>query len=193
MPNRKRTKAGMPPIEAIERRILVLRGRRVMLDRDLAELYGVETRALNQAVKRNSDRFPEDFMFQLTAAEVRMVAGSRSQNVILKRGGNAKYRPYAFTEHGTVMLANVLKSSVAVRASIQVVRAFVNIRRMIAAHEDLSGRIQRLESRADQHDTDLQSVLAVVKKLVEPPQLPPKRRIGFLPPGKPGATLRARS
>ena len=113
---------GLIPLEAIEGKIFVLRGHRVMLDRDLAVLYGVETRALNQAVKRNQDRFPEDFMFRLSSDEARAVLLSRSHAVILKRGQNIKYVPYVFTEHGAVMLANVLKSPVAIRASIQVVR-----------------------------------------------------------------------
>jgi len=116
-----------------------------MLDRDLAELFGVETRALNQAVSRNGDRFPDDFMFQLTLDEGKAVLLSRSQIVTLKRGSNLKYRPYAFTEHGTVMLANILRSSVAVRASIQVVRAFVHLRQMLAANQDLARKVEALE------------------------------------------------
>jgi hypothetical protein len=129
------------PIEAIEGKIFVLRGHRVMLGRDLAELYGVETRVLNQAVSRNGDRFPDDFMFHLTLEEGKAVLLSRSQFVTLKRGQNIKYRPHVFTEHGAVMLANVLKSPVAVRASIQVVRAFVHLRQMIASNEDLARKI----------------------------------------------------
>src|SRR5271169_5646346 len=111
----------------IERQILVLRGHRVMLDRDLAEIYGVKLKRLNEQVKRNRDRFPDDFMFQLTLEEGKLVILSRSQIATLKRGENVKYRPHVFTEHGAVMLANVLRSPVAVRASIQVVRAFVNL------------------------------------------------------------------
>src|SRR5512135_2771136 len=122
------------PLEGIESKILQMRGRRVMLDRDLAGLYGVETRVLNQAVSRNKERFPDDFMFQLTLAEGKAVMALRSQLVILKRGQNIKFRPYAFTEHGAVMLANVLRSPVAMRASIQVVRAFVRLRQMLATH-----------------------------------------------------------
>jgi len=107
---------GLIPLEVIEGKILVLRGRRVMLDRDLAELYGVETRVLNQAVNRNSDRFPDDFMFRLTFQEGKAVLPSRSQFVTLKRGQNIKYQPHVFTEHGAVMLANVLRSPVAATA-----------------------------------------------------------------------------
>ena len=106
------------PAEVIERRILVLRGHRVMLDRDLAELYGVQPKRLNEQVKRNRDRFPEDFMFQLTLEEGKAVMLSRSQSATLNRGENVKYRPYVFTEHGAVMLANVLRSPVAVRAGL---------------------------------------------------------------------------
>jgi phage regulator Rha-like protein len=166
------------PLEIIENRILVLRGHRVMLDRDLAELFGVETRALNQAVSRNGDRFPDDFMFQLTLEEGKAVLLSRSQIVTLKRGSNLKYRPYAFTEHGTVMLANILRSSVAVRASIQVVRAFVHLRQMLAANQDLA-----LERKVGKHDVDLQAVLNALQNLLHPPA-PAKRSIGFVRPEK---------
>jgi hypothetical protein len=167
------------PIEVIENRIMVLRGYRVMLDRDLAELFGVETRALNQAVRRNADRFPEDFMFQLSLDEGKAVLRSRSQIVTLNRGANLKYRPYAFTEHGTVMLANVLRSPVAVRASIQVVRAFVHLRQMLATNEDLARKIEALERKVGKHDSDLQAILNVLQKLLQQPATT-KRRIGFV-------------
>lgn len=176
---RKRTLA-LIPLETIETRIFVLRGRRVMLDRDLGELYGVETKALNQAVKRNQDRFPEDFMFQLTAEEGRAVIGSRSQNVTLKRGGNLKYAPRVFTEHGAVMLANVLKSRVAVRASIQVVRAFVHLRQLLATHKQIARKIEALESKVGKHDTDLKKILSMLRQLLDPPPVAPKRPIGFI-------------
>ncbi len=155
-----------------------------MLDRDLAELYGVETRALNQAVSRNGDRFPEDFMFQLTLEEGKAVVLSRSQFVTLKRGQNIKYRPHVFTEHGAVMLANVLKSPVAVRASIQVVRAFVHLRQLLATNQDLARKIEALERKVGEHDADLQAVLSVLQKLLQPPVAAAKRPIGFLPAGK---------
>src|SRR6476619_5721345 len=112
------------PVELIKRRIYLARGRKVMFDRDLAEIYDVETRALVQAVKRNADRFPDDFMFQLTAAEA---AGMRSQTVIASKR-NVRYRPYAFTEHGALMLSSVLKSKRAVDMSIRVVRVFIQLR-----------------------------------------------------------------
>ena len=159
-----------------------------MLDRDLAELFGVATRVLNQAVSRNSERFPDDFMFQLSLEEGKGVLlsrsqfatlNSRSQSVILKRGANLKYRPYAFTEHGTVMLANVLRSSVAVRASIQVVRAFVHLRQMLATNEDLARKIEALEHKVGKHDADLQAILTVLQKLLQP-KATAKRPIGFI-------------
>ena len=131
----KKLRNALIPVEVITGKIFILRGHRVMLDRDLAKLYRVETRAVNQAVKRNQDRFPEDFMFQVTSEEAEAVLSSRSQIVILKRGENIKYLPYVFTEHGVVMLANVLKSAVAIRASIQVVRAFVHLRRLLATNQ----------------------------------------------------------
>jgi len=172
------------PIESIEGKIFVLRGHRVMLDRDLAELYGVETRVLNQAVSRNGDRFPDDFMFQLTLEEGKAVMLSRSQFVTLKRGQNIKYRPHVFTEHGAVMLANVLKSPVAVRASIQVVRAFVHLRQMLATNEDLARKIEALERKVGKHDADLQAILGALHKLLQPPAPAAKRPIGFVGPEK---------
>ncbi len=168
----------------IERQILVLRGHRVMLDRDLAHIYGVKLKRLNEQVKRNRDRFPDDFMFQLTLEEGKLVILSRSQIATLKRGENVKYRPHVFTEHGAVMLANVLRSPVAVRASIQVVRAFVNLRRMLATHEDLARKVEAIERRVGKHDGELQDVLRILRTLLEPPPLPPKRRIGFVPLAK---------
>ena len=170
------------PLERIESRIFVLRGHRVMLDRDLAGLYGVATRVLNQAVKRNKDRFPEDFMFRLTKEESSLVLASRSQTVTLKRGQNIKYAPHVFTEHGAVMLANVLRSRVAIRASIQVVRAFVHLRQMLASHDDLARKIDAIERCVGRHDVELQEVLRILRKLLEPPPVPPKRPLGFMPP-----------
>ena len=169
------------PIEVIETRIIILRGHRVMLDRDLAELYGVPVKRLNEQVKRNSDRFPNDFMFQLTLEEGKPVLLSRSQIATLKRGWNIKYRPYVFTEHGAVMLANVLKSPVAVRASIQVVRAFVHLRQMLATNQDLARKIEALERKAGKHDADLQAILSVLQKLLQLPA-PAKRPMGFIGP-----------
>ena len=178
-----RRRAGQSLIrsQVIERQILVLRGHRVMLDRDLSEIYGVELKRLNEQVKRNRSRFPNDFMFQLTLEEGKLVIPSRSQIATLNRGQNVKYRPYVFTEHGAVMLANVLRSRVAVRASIHVVRAFMNLRRMLATHEDLARKVEAVERRLGKHDVELQDVLRILRRLLEPPPIPPRRTIGFVP------------
>jgi len=168
------------PPERIESQIFVLRGHRVMLDRDLAGLYGVALKRLNEQVKRNFERFPDDFMFRLTLEEGKVVMLSRSQIATLKRGQNIKYRPYVFTEHGAVMLANVLRSPVAIRASIQVVRAFVNLRRMLTGHDDLARKIDTIERRVGKHDAELQEVFRILRKLLEPLPVPPRRPVGFV-------------
>jgi len=183
MPTRPATQ-NLISTATLERQILVLRGHRVMLDRDLAEIYGVKLKRLNEQVKRNRDRFPDDFMFQLTLEEGKLVILSRSQIATLKRGENVKYRPHVFTKHGAVMLANVLRSPVAVRASIQVVRAFVNLQRMLATHEDLARKVEAIERRVGKHDGELQDVLRILRTLLEPPPVPPRRRIGFVPLAK---------
>jgi hypothetical protein len=136
------------PVEHITQSILFLRGHRVILDRELAAIYGVETRTLNQAVKRNAERFPEDFMFQLTAEEVEL---SRSQTVILNpgRGQNIKYLPYAFTEHGAIQAANILSSPRAIEMGVYVVRAFVKLRELLSSKRELARRFAQLETRLD--------------------------------------------
>ena len=159
----------------------MLRGHSVMLDPDLAALYSVETRTLNQAVKRNLDRFPPDFMFRLTPKEAAALSPSRSQSVILKRGHNVKYAPFVFTEHGAIMLANVLKSEPAVRASIQVVRAFVRIRQRLVTHEVLARQLAKLCGKVGKHDLELRRVFMTLRQILEPPPpRRPKRTIGFL-------------
>ena len=125
---------GLVPSERIEKRILILRGQKVMLSTDLAELYEVAPRILAQAAKRNIERFPGDFMFQLNLQEVR---GLRSQSVILKRGQHIKYRPYAFTEHGILMLSSVLQSQRAIQVNIEIMRAFVHLRQLLSTHKDI--------------------------------------------------------
>jgi hypothetical protein len=185
-----RTKsASLIPVERIEGAILVIRGRKVMLSHDLAALYGVSTRTFNQAVRRNAARFPEDFMFQLTwdeaaASRSQIVtlndSTSRSQNATLKRGGNIKYRPYAFSEHGAVMAATILNSPRAVEVSVFVVRAFVRLSRVAADQRQLALRLAELESRVTVHDKALQAVIAQLKALIQPTE-PKKRRIGFGP------------
>jgi hypothetical protein len=163
------------PLERIEQAILLLRGQKVMLDDDLAELYGVETRALVQAVRRNADRFPADFMFQLSAVEFE---GLRSQSVISNaRRGGRRYPPYAFTEQGVAMLSSVLRSQRAVQVNIEIMRAFVRLRRMLASNEDLSRRLEELEQK---YDAQFKVVFEAIRQLMMPPD-PPTRRIGFRP------------
>lgn len=176
------------PTERIARAIVVLRGHKVMLDADLAALYGVETRTLNQAVKRNFERFPGDFMFQLTWEEAEVLrsqsvtlnaastAGPRSQSVTLKRGMNVKYLPYAFTEQGVAMLSSVLRSNQAVQVNIEIMRAFVRMREVLATHKDLARRVDQLEARMD---AKFRVVFEAIRELMTPPQ-PKKRPIGFV-------------
>ena len=143
-----------------------------MLDYDLAELYGVETKTLNQAVKRNTKRFPRDFMFQLNFQEVR---GLRSQSVTLKRGQHIKYRPYAFTEHGILMLSSVLNSERAVQVNIEIMRAFVKLREMLASHKELAIKLAEMEKK---YDSQFKVVFDAIRELLAPPE-PKPRRIGF--------------
>jgi phage regulator Rha-like protein len=169
------------PVHGIEARIHLVRGQKIMFAADLAELYQVPVKALNQAVKRNVARFPEDFMFQLTWDEAEMFdAGSRSQTVTLNRGENLKYLPFAFTEHGIAMLASVLRSERAAQVNILIVRAFVKLREMLATHKELAERIETLERRYSSHDQEIQAIFEAIKKLLEPPAAPVhRRRIGF--------------
>jgi len=164
---------------ALDSSILWIRGRRVVLAADLAKIYGVETRVLNQAVKRNRERFPEDFTFRLTRDEAVTVAASRSQSVILKRGENIKYLPYAFTEHGAIMAANTLNSSHAVRMSVYVVRAFIRLRATVELQQEVKLKLDELERAVTAHDTSIKTLFAAVRQLMTPPE-PKKRKIGFL-------------
>jgi len=157
--------------------ILVLRGQRVILDRDLAAIYGVTTKRLNEQVKRNAERFPEDFMFQLTPEEAEL---SRSQFATLKpgRGQNIKYCPYAFTEHGAIQAANVLSSPRAIKMGVFVVRAFVKLRQMLASNKELPQKVDELERKLQTHDRAIVDILKAIRQLMNP--LPPARRsIGF--------------
>ena len=163
----------------IETSILVVRGRRVILAADLAKIYGVEARVLNQAVKRNRERFPEDFTFRLTRDEASGIAASRSQSVILKRGENIKYLPYVFTEHGAIMAANVLNSPHAVSMSVFVVRAFIRLRHTVELRKDVMAKLEELERAVTSHDTNIKTLFAAVHQLMAPPD-PKKRKIGFL-------------
>ena len=158
--------------ERIEKRILILRGQKVMLSTDLAELYQVAPKVLVQTVKRNIERFPSDFMFQLDFQEV---SRSRSQFVTLKRGQNVKYLPYAFTEQGVAMLSSVLKSKRAVQVNIEIMRAFVRLRQLLSSHRDLARKLAALEQK---YDAQFKVVFDAIRHLMAPPE-PKPRRIGF--------------
>jgi phage regulator Rha-like protein len=165
------------PVDAL---IRVVRGQRVILDADLARVYGIPTKRLNEAVKRNAARFPADFAFQLTRQEV---AHSRSQIATLKRGQNLKYLPYAFTEHGAIMAANVVNSNRAVAMSVFVVRAFVKLRATIAGDRELADKLVELEGRLterlDDHEQAIKHVLRELRKLMSAPPELPRKPIGF--------------
>jgi hypothetical protein len=167
---------------AVESRILILRNQRVILDADIAELYGVPVRQLNQQMKRNRDRFPSDFVFQLTAKEHKIL---RSQIVIsTDTHGGRRYLPYAFTEHGAIMAATVLNSERAVQMSVFVVRAFVRLREMLATNRRLALKIYELEDRLDSRDSDIVELLKAIRQLMTP-KAPRRVRIGFqLPASK---------
>ena len=168
----------MPP-ERIEKSILLIRGQKVMLDRDLAELYGVTVSAFNQAVTRNAQRFPEDFMFRLTKEEFESL---RSQIVTLKgRGKHPKYPPRAFTEQGVAMLSSVLHSKRAIEVNIEIMRAFVRLRQMLASHEDLARKLAALEEKYDKH---FKVVFEAIRQLMTPPESK-RRAIGFHTPDPP--------
>ena len=165
-------------VPLIESRILLIRGQKVLLDSDLAALYQVETRALNQAVRRNAERFPEDFMFQLSLEETQALT---SQSVISNQGGRGgrRYRPYAFTEQGIAMLSSVLQSKRAIGVNIAIVRTFVRLRQLLATHEDLARRLDQLEWRQSEQEGRVQYVFETIQQLIEAPEIEPKRRIGF--------------
>ena len=165
------------PVEIIERRIYLIRGQKVMLDSDLAELYQVETFNLNKAVKRNLDRFPQDFMFRLTKEEATSLT---FQIGISKQGrGGRRYLPYAFTEHGVAMLSSVLNSQRAVQMNILIIRAFIKLRDMLATHKDLAARMEKLEATQKRHASVINILAEEIDNLKKPVPLPPKRQIGF--------------
>lgn len=162
------------PMEVIEGKILLIRGRKVMLDRDLAELYGVETFNLNKAAKRNIDRFPSDFMFQLTSEEADSLRFQIGMSKTTGRGGR-RYRPYVFTEQGVAMLSGVLNSKRAVQVNIAIMRAFVKLREMIASHKDLEKKLNELEKK---FDGQFQIVFEAIRQLMVI-EAKPKKKIGF--------------
>ena len=165
------------PVEHISRSILILRGQRVILDSHLAAIYGVTTGRLNEAVKRNAKRFPQDFMFQLSREEAER---SRSHFAILNggRGSNVKYLPHAFTEHGAIQAANVLNSPRAIEMGVYVVRAFVRLRNLLASNTALVRKLDELERKYQHHDDAIKAILAAIRELMNPPE-PKRRPIGF--------------
>jgi hypothetical protein len=169
------------PLDKIERQIHSIRGHKVMLDSDLAELYGVTTFNLNKAVKRNAERFPQDFMFQLTAQEF---ASLIFQTGISKVGrGGRRHFPYAFTEQGVAMLSSVLRSDRAIKVNVAIMRTFVRLRQLLASNADLARKLNELEQK---YDAQFRVVFEAIRKLMEPPPDPPGEPIGFRPrkPGK---------
>jgi phage regulator Rha-like protein len=160
------------PAERIERAILMIRGEKVILDAELAGLYGVETRVLVQAVKRNAERFPPDFMFQLTQEEFTLL---RSQSVTSRGWGGRRYPPYAFTEQGVAMLSSVLKSPRAIQVNIEIMRAFVRLRQLLATHAELAQKLADLEAK---YDEQFAVIFEAIKQLMTPPE-PKHQRIGF--------------
>ena len=171
----KKAKIDIIPQESIESKIFSIRGKRVMFDRDLANLYQVETKVLNQAVKRNIQRFPEDFMFQITKEEFNSLM---SHFVTLKRGQHRKYLPYVFTEQGVAMLSSVLNSERAIQVNIQIMRAFIKLKEMLATHKDLKQKIEEMEKK---YDYQFKIVFDAIKQLLEPPT-EQKGKIGFQKP-----------
>ena len=184
----------MKPKKPIESLILTLRGQKVVLDADQAELYGVPTKRLNEQVKRNADRFPEDFLFQLTGEEAEEVPRSRSQiataslaaspmrsQIATASKRNIRHRPHAFTEHGAIMAATVLNSPEAVAMSVFVVRAFIQMREQLAANAAILKRLAEIDKTLLEHDQALQVIWTKLQPLLQPPPDPPKPRIGFKP------------
>ncbi len=172
------TQRSLIPTQYIEKRILLIRGQKVILDADLAELYGVTTKRLNEQVKRNSSRFPDDFIFSLTPAEKSEVVANCDHLARLKF---SRTNPQAFTEHGAIMAASVLNSSKAVGMSILIVRTFVKLRQLLNAHSELRDKLLELETRIDSHDRSIQTLLDAIRQLMEPSNPREKLPIGFSP------------
>ena len=173
--SQRHSSQSLTPVERIVSQIYLVRGHKVMLDRDLAALYGVPTKALNQAIKRNLARFPEDFMFQLSKAEV---ANLRSQTVASSWGGR-RYLPYVFTQEGVAMLSSVLRSARAIQMNIVIMRAFVRTRELLATNKDVAKRLQDIERRQNEQEEKIDGIVQVIEVLMEPDPVPPSRRIGF--------------
>jgi hypothetical protein len=178
-------KKSLTPAENVEDLIFMIRGHRVLVDAYLADLYGVETRNLIQAVKRNLQRFPPDFMFQLTQKEYEAL---RSQIVISKGKGGRRYLPYVFTEQGVAMLSSVLRSERAIQVNVAIMRVFVRLRGMLAAHRELAVKLEQLEERIEVHDEQIGAIFEAIRQLMTPPERE-RKKIGF-EVNEPGATYR---
>jgi len=173
----KATKALLIPDELVMNKIYIIRGKKVMIDTDLAELYSVATKRLKEAVRRNIVRFPEDFMFELTQSECDSL---RTQFATLKtgRGQHTKFRPFAFTEQGVSMLSGVLNSETAIRVHIQIIRVFAKMRELLLTHKDILLQLEKIEKKLSGHGEDIQLIFQYLKQLLNPQQ-PPRRKIGF--------------
>jgi phage regulator Rha-like protein len=166
------------PNEVIEEKILLIRGQKVMLDHDLAGLYGVETKYLNRQVKRNPDRFPQEFMFRLSKKELRELVTICHRFKTLKHSSSL---PYAFTENGVAMLASVLNSQRAIRMSIHIIKTFVRLKQWLSTHKELFQKFNDLERRIEKQDGEIQAIMRAIRQLMQPPPEKPKARIGFHP------------
>jgi phage regulator Rha-like protein len=169
------TDKGLVSIESIQSKIMVIHGERVMIDRDLAELYGVETKQLKRAVRRNANRFPSDFMFELTREEYNSL---RSQFGTLKRGAHSKYLPMAFTEQGVAMLSSVLNSDRAIVVNVAIMRAFVQLRKISSSQKQLFQKLQEIEVQLEDHDEKIEAIFEAIRQLMTPPEKP-RKPIGF--------------
>ena len=161
----------------IESKIYFIRGQKVMMDSDLAEMYGVETKVLKQAVKRNMDKFPVDFMFELTKEETETF--SRSQNVTLKQGQNIKYLPFCFTEHGVLMLSSVLRSKQANDVNISIMRVYTKMKELLVLNKDILLKLEKIENTSGKNTEDIKIIFSYIKKLIEQPAKEKTTRIGF--------------
>lgn len=169
------------PHEAIERKIFLIRGQRVMLDRGLAKLYGVTTKRLNEQVKRNIERFPQDFMFKLTLEEKNELVASCDRFNSMK---HSTVLPFVFTEQGVAMLSSVLRSRRAIQVNIAIMRAFVKLKEILSTHKELAHKLEQLERKIEQHDEEISNIFEAIRELMAPPPAKKRRIIGFQPPQK---------
>ncbi|MFC1807946.1 ORF6N domain-containing protein [Candidatus Omnitrophota bacterium] len=172
----KKATTHLIPQEVIENKILLIRSKKVMLDRDLASLYEVETKQLTRQVRRNITRFPKDFMFRLTKEEYKTL---RCQIGTLKRGRHSKYLPYVFTEQGVAMLSSILNSERAIQVNIAIMRVFVRLKEIISTHKKLAHKLMELERKMEKKDEEIKVIFEVIRELMAPSIEKPKRRIGF--------------